>query len=85
MNFFKKMFNNTHREKVCFTQFSARMAASLLLTFFKYLHNQLSPIHPIITYYRYRCLKDEIRQIGSKNEWLLLSANFTEGLDWFLP
>ena len=25
----------------------------------------------------YRCLKNVIHQIGSKNEWLLLSAGFT--------
>ena len=39
--------NDTHREKLCFTQFSARMAAWLLLAFFICLHNQLSYIYSI--------------------------------------
>ena len=41
--------------KLCilgFTQFSARMAAWLILTFFIYLDNQLSSIHSIMTYQR---------------------------------
>ena len=42
--------NDTHREKLCFTRFSTRMAACLLLTFFICLHDQLSSIHSIITY-----------------------------------
>ena len=47
----KKMeVNDTHREKLCFTQFSRRIAAWLLLTFFECLHNQLSFILFIITY-----------------------------------
>ena len=48
----KVFYNDTHREKLCFTQFSTRMAPWLLLTFFVCLHNQLSSIHSIITYYR---------------------------------
>ena len=31
-------FNDTHREKPCFTLFSTRMAAWLLLTFFSYVY-----------------------------------------------
>ena len=42
--------NDTHREKLCFARFSRRMAAWLLLTFLICLHNQLIPIHSIITY-----------------------------------
>ena len=41
-------FNDTHRQKLGLTQFITRMAAWLLLTFFVYLHNQLSSIHSII-------------------------------------
>ena len=37
-------FNDTHREKLCFIQFSTGMAAWLLLIFFICLHNQLSSI-----------------------------------------
>ena len=29
-------------------------------------------------HYQYRCLKNVIHQIDSKNEWLLLLASFTE-------
>ena len=34
-------FNDTRREKLCFAQFSIRVTACLLLTFFVCLHNQL--------------------------------------------
>ena len=39
--------NDTYREKLCFTQFSARTTAWLLLTFFISLRNQLSSTHSI--------------------------------------
>ena len=52
------------------------MAAWLLLTFFISLHNQLSSMHSIILYQEYRRLKNVIPQIGSKNEWFLLSESF---------
>ena len=42
--------SNTHRGKFCFTQFSARMAALLLLVFSICLHDQLTSINSIITY-----------------------------------
>ena len=64
--------NDTRREKLCFTQFRARMAAWLLLTFFIYLHNQLSQ-----RCQRVHILKNVIHQRDRKNEWLLLSASFT--------
>ena len=67
-------------EKLCFIQFSTRMANWLLLTFFICLHNQLSSIHSTIHYliiYLYLCLKKVIYQLDSKNELLLLSASFT--------
>ena len=66
-------FNDTHMEKLCFIQFSTRMAGWLLLTFLICLHNQLSSIiHCIITYQEYRCLKNVIYQ----NELLLPTARF---------
>ena len=43
-------FNETHTEKLYFTQFSTRTTDWLLLTFFIRLHNQLSSIHSIMTY-----------------------------------
>ena len=45
-----KLLINTHREKLCFTQFSTRMTAWLFLTFFMRLHNQLNSIYSIITF-----------------------------------
>ena len=46
---FRSSFNDTHREKLCFIQFSI-IVGSLLLTFFICLHDQLSSImHSIIT------------------------------------
>ena len=50
LNFLYSHFFDTHREKLCFTQFSTRMAGWLLLTFFICLHNKLSSIHSSITY-----------------------------------
>ena len=40
--------NNTQWEKLCFSPFSTKMAAWLLLTFFICLHNQLGSIYSII-------------------------------------
>ena len=65
------------RKDWCFTQFSTGMAGWLLLIFFICLHNQLSSIHSISTFYQYRCLENVIHQIDSKNGWLLLSVKFT--------
>ena len=48
-----------------------------LLTFFISLHNQLSSMHSIITYYRVPIFEKNIHWFGSKNEWLLLSAGST--------
>ena len=44
------LLNDTHKEKLCFTQLGTRMAAWLLLTFLICLHNQLRFMHSIITY-----------------------------------
>ena len=44
-------FNDTHREKLCFTQFSTRTTAWLLLTLFVCLQNQLRSIYSIIAYW----------------------------------
>ena len=71
------MLNDTHRKKLGFTQFSASMVAGLLLTFLICLHNQLRSAHLLSRTKEYRCLKNVIHQIDSKNEWLLLSASFT--------
>ena len=42
--------NDTHREKLCFTQISTRMAAWLFPTFFICLHNQLGSVHSFMMY-----------------------------------
>ena len=52
------------------------MAAWLLLTFFIYLHNQLSSIHSLSRIRQYKCLKNVIHQVDKKTEWLLLSTSF---------
>ena len=49
----------------------------LLLTFLICLHNQLSSFNSIIV----QCLKNMIYQVGSQNEWLLLSVTFTAKLE----
>ena len=73
--------NVTHREKLSFTQYSARnvwLAASDL--FRKFTQSIKVSIHSIIIYQEYRYLKNVIHQIDSKNEWFLLSARFTAKL-----
>ena len=71
-------FNDIHLEKLCFIQFSTRVADWLLLTFLIRLYNQLSSVmHSAITYKNYKWLKNVVHQIESKNKWLLLLANFT--------
>ena len=52
-NVYTWSFNDTDKEKLCFTQFIARMAAWLLLSFIIRLHNQLSKFY---TFY-YHILK----------------------------
>ena len=59
--------------KNSFIQFSKGMAAWLLLTFFICLHNQLSLCVLLSFIKEYKCLKNVINQIHTKNEWLLLS------------
>ena len=57
------------------------MAAWLLLIFLICLHNQLRSIHSIPRIKEYRCLKNVIHHIDSKNERSLLSASFTAKLE----
>ena len=62
-----------------FIHFSTRMDGWRLLIFLIYLHNQLSSIiHPIYYVLRYRCLKNVIHQIDSRNARLPVPASFTE-------
>ena len=49
----------------------------LLLTFFMCLHNQLSSFNSIIV----QMSENVIHQVGSRNEWLLLSVTFTAKLE----
>ena len=49
----------------------------LLLTFFICLRNQLSSFNSIIV----QTSEKQIHQVGSKNEWLLLSVTFTAKLE----
>ena len=75
---FMLSINDTHREKLRFTQFSTKMAAWLLLTFFICFQNQFCLLYILLSPIKdYKCLKNVIYQIDSKNEWLLLSASFT--------
>ena len=56
----------------CFTQYrNGQLAAS------DFFHMFTQSIKFYIFQYQYRCLKNVIPQIDSKNEWLLLSASFT--------
>ena len=51
------------------------LAASDLFDMFRQLIKFYYTFH--FTYQEYRCLKNVIHQIDSKNEWLLLPASFT--------
>ena len=77
---FEKKFvdtlNDTLRKKLCFTQFSTRMAAWLLLIFFICLHNQLSPIHSItriksIDVWKMRFIKQTVKMNGCSFQQVL--------------
>ena len=72
----KSIFNDTQMEELDSVQKFIEIQGWLLLTFFICLHNQVLLI-PL----SYRCLKNVIHQIGSKNEWLLLSVTFTAKLE----
>ena len=67
-------FNDTHRERLVFHSIqymNGWLAASDLF------HMFTQSIKFYIFHYQYRCLKNVIHQIDSKNRWLLLSASFT--------
>ena len=66
-----KLLNDTHRKKLCFTQFSTGMAASDVF------HVFTQSIKFYTFRHQCRCLKNVIHQIDRKNEWLLLSTSFT--------
>ena len=66
--------NDTHRERLMFHSIQYRndwLAAYDLFDMFK------NSIKFYTFHYQYRCLKNVIHQIDSKNGWLLLSASFT--------
>ena len=67
-------FNDTHRERLMFRPIQYRndwLAASDLFDMFT------QSIKFYTFHCQYRCLKNVIHQIDSKNGWLLLSASFT--------
>ena len=71
---FLKPYNDTHREKLVFHSVQYRngwLDASDLFDMFA------QSIKFYTFHYQYRCLKNVIHQIDSKNGWLLLSASFT--------
>ena len=67
------MVNNTHMKELASVQKFIEMQGWLLLTFFVYLHNQLSSFNSIIV----QMSKKRDSSVDSKNEWLLLSETFT--------
>ena len=67
-------FSDTHRERLVFYSVQYRngwLAAPDLFHMFR------QSIKFYTFHYQYRCLKNVIHQIESKNGWLLLSASFT--------
>ena len=83
LSFDLNLLNDTHRERLVFHLNQYRngwLTASVLFDMFT------QSIKFYTFYYQYRCLKNVIHQIDSKNGWLLLSASFTAkfGLVFFL-
>ena len=69
-----RSINDTHRERMIFHSIQYRnswLAASDLFDMFT------QSIKFYKFHYQYRCFKNVIHQIDSKNGWLLLSASFT--------
>ena len=67
-------------KNLCFTEFSVKIHWNTRLTasdVFICLHNQLSSFNSIIV----QMSEKRVHQIGSKNEWLLLSVTFTAKLE----
>ena len=54
------------------------MQGWLLLIFFKCIHNQLISFNSIIV----QMSEKRVHQVGSENEWLLLSVTFTAKLEF---
>ena len=74
MLYINKELNDTHRERLVFDSVQYRnswLDASDLSDMF----TQLVKFYTF--HHQYRCLKNVIHQIDSKNGWLLLSASFT--------
>ena len=69
--------NDTHKETLVFNLIqygNGSLAASDLF----YMFTQSIKLYTF--YYQFRCLKNVIHQIDSKNEWLLLSASLRQNL-----
>ena len=64
-------------EEIASVQKFIEIKVWLLLTFFTYLHNQLSYFNSIIV----QMSEKRNSSVGSKNEWLLLSVTFTANLE----
>ena len=70
----------TWKRNLCFAEFSTKfidIQGWLLLTFFMFLHNQLSSFNSIVV----QISEKRVHQIGSKNGWLLFSVTFTAKLE----
>ena len=73
-NFFLVEINDTHRERLVFHSIQYRngwLAASYLF------HMFTQSIKFYTFHHQYRCFKNVIHQVDSKNGWLLFSASFT--------
>ena len=68
---------------ICSIQYKDGCLAAFNL-FHMCLQNQLSSTLSISCIKEYRCLKNVIHQIDSKNEWFLLLESLRQYLDWFL-
>ena len=64
-------------EEIASVQKFIEIKVWLLLTFFIYLHNQVSSFNSIIV----QMSEKRNSSVGSKNEWLLLSVTFTANLE----
>ena len=82
--YYRKLLNDTDMKKLgLYTELSTKIHWYIRLAASDdsiCLHNQLSSFNSS----PYRCLKNVIHQINSKNRWLLLSVTFTAKLELVL-
>ena len=72
------VLNDTHRKKLCFTQFNTRMTAWLLLTFFKCLKNYTKDFQNSPSFVKSACFYVTICGNIERFQYLNFETNFLQ-------